>query len=897
MTFPQARELLGAALADRYRIEHELGSGGMATVYLAADLKHDRKVAMKVLKPELAAVLGAERFVQEIKTTAALSHPHILPLFDSGEAGGFLYYVMPFIEGETIREKLNRETHFGIDEAVRIATEVADALDYAHRHGVIHRDIKPENILLHDGRPMVMDFGIALAVSAAAGGRMTETGLSLGTPYYMSPEQATADKEITARSDVYSLASVLFEMLAGVPPHEGGSAQQVIMRIIADTPRPVTDLRMTVPPNIAAALAKALEKLPADRFESAKLFAEALGNPAFRHGGDAVAAGGTNGDGAGVRRWRRISIGAGGVALIALAGLLVLLTRHVPEAPVVYFDVTLPPEVSLVVQQGVNFDVSRDGSTVVFLGQDSVGRQLLWLRRSDRLDPERLAGTEAARNPRFSPDGQSVAFIVGDSLKTVSITGTPPLTVVPDSVAGGGGGGGLAWGVDGYLYFRGARGDIWRIPATGGATERLLPGDSAANYAWFDALPNGRGLILTITTGLDPTESRVAVLYLKTRELKDLVQGTMGRFASPGELLYATAQGQVLSVAFNADNLEIGDAPHPVMDGIQVNSGSATYFAVSESGALLYATGSSSVGSVLAWVSSDGSIDIVPMSRASRGMPTSPAISPDGKRIAFQSFLGTSGPDYGGDIWIYDVAQRTLAPLMTSDRSSQPVWSPDGRQVSYRVYRSGPERFSFETRRADFSGSARELLPPTAGATAALWTPDGSALVYSDTLRRILYAPLGSGSPPTPVTDRVLPAAAGPAVASMQFSLSPDGRWVAFTGSISGSTEVYVAPLPGPGGRVPVSTGGGFNPRWTRDGSAIVYRAPGNVWAIAAVRTAPNFAVVSRRKFADALTFFGGYDVAPDGRILATLRGTAGQSDTNRIRLITDWRRGLAARQ
>ena len=184
---------LAAALADRYRIERELGAGGMATVYLAHDIKHDRHVALKVLKPELAAVLGAERFVVEIKTTAALQHPHILPLFDSGTADGFLYYVMPFIEGETLRTKLNRETQFGIEEAVGITVAIADALDYAHRHGVIHRDIKPENILLHEGRPMVADFGIALAVSAAAGGRMTETGLSLGTPYYMSPEQATAD--------------------------------------------------------------------------------------------------------------------------------------------------------------------------------------------------------------------------------------------------------------------------------------------------------------------------------------------------------------------------------------------------------------------------------------------------------------------------------------------------------------------------------------------------------------------------------------------------------------------------------------------------------------------------------------------------------------------------------
>src|SRR5690348_1919501 len=237
---------LTAALSDRYRIERELGVGGMATVYLAEDLKHERRVALKVLKPELAAGRRAARSEAEIKTTASLQHPHILPLFDSGTADGFLYYVMPYIEGETLRDKLNRETQLGIDEAVRIAKEVADALDYAHRHGVIHRDIKPENILLHDGRPVVADFGIALAVSAAAGGRMTETGLSLGTPHYMSPEQATADKDITGRSDIYSLASVLYEMLSGSPPHVGSSAQQIIMKIIANEAHPVNEVRKAV---------------------------------------------------------------------------------------------------------------------------------------------------------------------------------------------------------------------------------------------------------------------------------------------------------------------------------------------------------------------------------------------------------------------------------------------------------------------------------------------------------------------------------------------------------------------------------------------------------------------------------------------------------------------------
>src|SRR5687767_9686601 len=220
----------------------------MATVYLAHDIRHDRKVALKVLKPELAAVLGNDRFVVEIKTTAALQHPHILPLFDSGSADGFLYYVMPYIDGETLRGKLDRETQLGIEEAVRITSNLADALDYAHRRGVIHRDIKPENILLHDGRPMVADFGIALAVSAAAGGRMTETGLSLGTPHYMSPEQATAEKELTNRSDTYSLGCVLYEMLTGNPPHTGASAQQIIMKIVTEDARPVTQLRKSVPP-------------------------------------------------------------------------------------------------------------------------------------------------------------------------------------------------------------------------------------------------------------------------------------------------------------------------------------------------------------------------------------------------------------------------------------------------------------------------------------------------------------------------------------------------------------------------------------------------------------------------------------------------------------------------
>ena len=260
---------LNVALDGRYRIERQVGEGGMATVYLATDIRHERQVALKVLKPELAAIMGAERFLSEIKTTANLQHPHILPLHASGDADGFLYYVMPFVEGETLRERLDREKQLSVDEAVRITKAVGGALDYAHRQGVIHRDIKPETVLLQDGQPVVADFGIALAVSQAGGGRMTETGLSLGTPYYMSPEQAAADRDPGPRSDVYSLGCMLYEMLVGEPPHTGSSAQAVLAKILTERPRPVTQLRETVPPHVGAAAARALERLPADRFETA----------------------------------------------------------------------------------------------------------------------------------------------------------------------------------------------------------------------------------------------------------------------------------------------------------------------------------------------------------------------------------------------------------------------------------------------------------------------------------------------------------------------------------------------------------------------------------------------------------------------------------------------------
>src|SRR3989454_2828907 len=268
-------ERMRASLAGRYTIERELGRGGMATVYLARDLKHDRLVAVKVLRPELAAALGAERFLGEIRLTAQLQHPHILTLIDSGEADGFLYYVMPYVEGESLRQHLEREAQLPLDEALRITRVIASALDFAHARGIIHRDIKPENVMLHQGEPMVADFGIALAVSAAGQERLTGTGISLGTPAYMSPEQASGERKLDGRSDQYSLACVLYEMLAGEPPYTGPTAQAIIAKRLTE-PIPHLGTVRRVSPAVEAAVTKALAKTPADRFATVGAFVAAL---------------------------------------------------------------------------------------------------------------------------------------------------------------------------------------------------------------------------------------------------------------------------------------------------------------------------------------------------------------------------------------------------------------------------------------------------------------------------------------------------------------------------------------------------------------------------------------------------------------------------------------------
>src|SRR5688572_27813777 len=269
-------ERIQRVLSTRYVIERELGHGGMAVVYLARDVRHDRPVAIKVFRSDVGDATGAERFQREIRLLARLQHPHILPLYDSGTTGETSYFVSPFIEGETLRERLKRERQLPVDEAVRLAIEVCDALDFAHSRGVVHRDIKPENILLHDGHAVVADFGIARAIRRTVGEWTTAAGMSVGSPAYMSPEQASGELQIDGRADIYSLACVLYEMLAGQPPFTGRSAHMILVARLTSTATPVSELRAEVPPGLSAALSRALARAPGDRFPTASQFSSAL---------------------------------------------------------------------------------------------------------------------------------------------------------------------------------------------------------------------------------------------------------------------------------------------------------------------------------------------------------------------------------------------------------------------------------------------------------------------------------------------------------------------------------------------------------------------------------------------------------------------------------------------
>ncbi|HEY2164455.1 MAG TPA: protein kinase [Gemmatimonadaceae bacterium] len=832
---------LTSSLADRYRIDRELGAGGMATVFLANDLRHDRDVAIKVLHPDLGAALGGERFLSEIRTTARLQHPHILPLLDSGSTDGLLYYVMPLVTGETLRARLLREKQLPADDAIRIASEVADALGYAHELGVIHRDIKPENILLQGGHATVADFGIALAVQQAGGHRMTQTGLSLGTPQYMSPEQAMGERTIDARSDLYALAAVTYEMLVGEPPFTGPTVQTILARVMTEEPRPIVVQRKSIPNHVEYAVMRGLEKLPADRWGSAREFAAALqsgtGAP-VSHRADA-------GPRASWRSRMRdplvLALAAVAVASLTLVGWT---SRGAPRdtADVVRFTI---PALTSERSNSLGYAtlaISPDGRALVYVGLGDDKRQQLMLRTLDDITARPLPETADATNPIFSPDGKWVAFVRSNQIFKVGIDGTRPqlLAPAPGTFEG------MSWSPTGVIVVSGNLA-LYTIPETGGEPREFVKPNrnDGELYLLTPLVVGDQGVVLYASSPSSSlVGSKIAMASLKTGEHGRLgINGAQPLGMTGGVLTYVTSTGAIMGVPFDARKKTLTGAPVQLVTDVAINNTSGLARAsLAANGTLFYQSGTQ-----LSQVMTVGADGVARVLLAEPREYAFPRLSPDGRRLAIS--VGSSDRR---DVWLFDLSSQTMTRLtgdgMSNDR---PEWSPDGKRVVYRSDRG--TRTAIWWRPADLSAEATALIGgPTVDVFEGVMSPDMKSVVYQlDTSGAdIYYRGLTGDTTPHVVSNTK-------ALETMP-RLSPDGRWVAFSTDESGREEIVVQPFPGPGGRVQVSTGGGTEPVWSRDGKRLFYRGDGRLMA-ARLATGEGFAVAAR----DTL-FADGYQYAPN---------------------------------
>ncbi|HEY4099326.1 MAG TPA: protein kinase [Gemmatimonadales bacterium] len=889
----QPIEQLKLSLADRYTIDRELGQGGMATVYLAHDIKHDRDVAIKVLHPDLGAALGAERFLSEIRTTARLQHPHILPLLDSGDAGGLLYYVMPYVAGETLRGRLSRERVLPIPDSVRIATEVADALSAAHALGIIHRDIKPENILLQGGHALVADFGIALAVQHAGGQRMTQTGLSLGTPQYMSPEQAMGEKTIDARSDIYALGAVTYEMLAGDPPFTGSSVQAIVAKVMTEKPTPIHTVRDTVPPGVEDAVLTALAKLPADRFATAAEFSAALASTGARPSA-------TRRPSSGSMSPRNPTMMLAAIAVIALIVAAAGWLRPVaPRQQVTRVAMAFPTgEEPHPLYYGFAVAVSPDGSQLAYVGPGATANKTqLWIRHLDALNGTPVPGTTGTGSVEWSPDGRSILIGVsgGTGLLSYVVTANGG-QVVPLAGARE-----ATWGASGAIYYapRGGKGIIIRREVSGRLDTLLKPrADTGYSARPLTIFPDESGMLYVpeLASPDDTTPLTIKAISFSTGKSAVVETGVFGRVLPSGQLLRVTSDGDVFIEPFDVKRLQVtGRGTLVTRVALGSNSGNRVYpqLSVGNDGTMIYLTGA--VGrQQLIWLDGDGrragATDIA-------GFLWGLSLSPDGSHVAFSEGEGmVRGPAWNQNVWVEDLRTAARTRLTASATNLRPTWSSDGKDVLWARI-GGPEKQSLDERPADASAPERMILSRAQFGHSVgdgRWLPDHHALMvstYGDeaTARDIYSIVAGGGAGAVPLV--VMPDNQTSGVPS------PDGSIFAYLSDEGGTPELYVQPLTSTGARLRISNGGASSGRWSRDGRTLYYWDERGKLLAVSIQSKPTLAVTGTREInaSAVLSTAGGsntglYDVAPDGRILMAedVRGSY------EVILVRNWLAGVA---
>jgi serine/threonine-protein kinase len=887
---PAASEELATALADRYEIERLIGEGGMATVYLARDIRHNRRVALKVLRPDLGAVVGVERFLAEIQVTANLQHPNLLPLFDSGAAGELLYYVMPYVQGESLRARLDREKQLPVEEAIRLATAIGGALDYAHRQGVIHRDLKPENVLLQEGQPLVADFGIALAVSNAGGTRITQTGLSLGTPHYMSPEQATGDRAIDGRTDIYSLGALTYEMLTGEPPHTGSTSQAIIARVLTERPRRIRASRSAVPEYVEAAVERALEKLPADRWASAREFVEGLtgARPVTRSTTSASAAV----TAVAPSSIRRLTVREGAAWALAVTGIAVAawaITRTgPPPPPLTRFAITLPDSVdatgsSLATMPSVAF--SPDGSTMAFVGRVRAGgvyvRSRIFVRRLADTEAREIVGTEGASRPTFSPDGEWLAYVGLDrGLRKIPVAGGTP-QLLTDSVSS------VSWGDDGAIYFARLSSGIWRLGTDGAEPEQLIAPDSVngiLTLGYLDVLPGSRAALTRVRAVNGVFYTTIA--DLRARRLGNIrLTGMSVRYAAPGFLVFDSDEGVISAIRFSLRKSETEGTAIRIADRVGGLANGGMDFAVAPDGAVAIRwSRETQLGPTrIVQAGTRGDMRLI---RSDAERYDQPRLSPDGRQLLVRIGASTYNT---GDLWVLELSSGALTRLTTGNNSYRASWSRDGKLVYYLTGNPGTSKVMAKP--WDGSGRDSVVLDRPEIAEFVPGPPGGWSVLRNYGQRDIMLVSTDSIATATP---RLF--VTGPSNETDP-ALSPSGTLLAYQSDETGPPQVYLRPVPGPGPRVPVSIGGGTKPFWSRDGRELYYLAGTTVMA-ATITEQPSLAVVRRDSLFQAEFIDDGVNLAvlPAHRsFIAAVGDDRRPAVPWRIDVISNWQSLFAA--
>ncbi len=870
-----------------YEILGPLGAGGMGEVYRAKDTRLDRTVAIKVLPEHLSASPDVkQRFEREAKVISSLSHPHICTLHDVGQHEGIDFLVMEHLEGETLAQRLSQGP-LPMEQVLELGGQIADALDKAHKSGVIHRDLKPGNIMLTAGGVKLLDFGLARhqisesqVKSESFSRALTETpssapltveGTILGTFQYMPPEQIEG-QEADARSDLFAFGAVLYEMATGRKAFEGRTQASLIGSVMHSKPEPVSKLVPLGPPAFDRVVETCLAKDPDDRFGTAHDVGLQL--KWIAEGGSQV---GLPAPVAARRRHReRLAWGVAVTAALVAAAFAALWIRRAPEPPrVVRFEIAPPdglPEVG-------SPRLSPDGRYLAFNGRDGKGAEGIWLRPLNSLDAQRLAGTEGAvSRPFWSPDSRYLGFFAEGKLKKVPVSGGPA-QVICDAPSGADG----TWSDDGVILYDGQANDpINKVPAGGGIPTPLVEagkneeGATVSQVGWPQFLPGSRRF-LYVSFGSSQPEVRLA--SLDGGEPRAVMAGqSRVEFAPPGFLLYVR-DNTLVAQPFDSKSGALAGDPVPLAQDLGIDAVGLAHFSASHNGVVAFRSGEAG-GGRLTWVDREGGSE-EPVGEPADVAAT--ALSPDGRWLAMA--LKSTGSSFS-DIWVRDLTRGVTSRFSFGEESDEnPVWSPDGSRIAWGTQKGG--QFDIAVKTVGGTGEEEILLEAEGNQFPSSWSPDGKSLLYitldPETSWDMDVLPLEGDRTPRPFAHSNF--------VELRGRFSPDGRWVAYQSNESGRGEVYVQAFPGPGGKWQISTAGGAEPQWAPDGEELFYLSQGQIMRVA-VQTGPSFeAGIPEPLFGVALrpiTTNNRYLLSRDGRRFLLLSSLL-QDSTPPTTVVLNW--------